>query len=176
DQCFKLLGGEGWVTIEQRPHRQQPMEQRIRNLHDRGTRATDTADLPDNVDVIDFFVSRNVVHPRRHAPFNTAHDDLAEVAHVKGLAHIAAMTGNGEYRYFFHKAGKPSKMLAIEPSEHQGGAQDRARNAAFKHQLFLLALAARIKVVGHCLHYRRADVHDARHSMLLYGLENQPAG
>ncbi len=170
-QRGELLSGEGRHLVEQRPGGEQRVEQAVGNLDDPAAGLGGLLDLADDVDVVDFLKPGDVVHALG-VVLDAADDDAAEIAHVQRLAQVAAVAGNGEHRHLPHEARQPAQVLAVEPAEHQRGAQHHQRETAGERDLFLGLLGVGVPVVSHGFDHRRADLHVVRHLMGAHGLDD----
>src|SRR5690554_612674 len=95
------------------------MKQGIRYSQHPGARPDHMFDLADHVDIVNFFMSGNIVDTMLFATFDATDDDVAEVAGIQRLAHVATMPRNWKHRHLLHEAGQPAQVLAVKPAEHQ---------------------------------------------------------
>ncbi|ETN86849.1 hypothetical protein NECAME_16082 [Necator americanus] len=171
-QRLELIGRKRRVLVEHGVDLQQHIKEAVGNAYDRAACARRALDLPDDVDVIDALQAADIERLPLDARIDAADDDVAEVANVERLAHVPAAARNREHGHAVHEAREPAKVLAVEPAEHERRAQHDTIDARCHDDLFLFALGLRVPVVGHRVHYRRADMYGVGNAVLLDDVEH----
>src|SRR5689334_21118787 len=118
----QLLHRERRVAIEQRVRFEKDPEETVRYPLNVRPAAGRLFDGPNEIDVVDVLLPRDVVDAGDLA-LDSRDDDIAEVADIKRLTDVAARSRDGKDGHALHEAREPPQVLSIDPAEHQRGPQ-----------------------------------------------------